>query len=113
MFRHHFLFRLLLLAGLVFGTAPQVSPPVDTALAWARMAGALCLADGPEGTPVEHPHDHCLACQGSLSSAGLAATVTLPSPVSVNPAVTLSATSVAGKVGWAAYASRAPPVFPG
>lgn len=112
-FSAHFLVRLLLIVGLVFNTAPQITPPGDPALAWARMAGALCLASGPAGAPVEHSHDHCLACQGSLSSAGLVATVTLPSPVSVNPALTLPSMSVAGKVGWAAYASRAPLVVPG
>ena len=108
-----FIVRLLLLVGLVYGTAPQVATRGDTALAWARLAGAICLADGPVEMPVEHPHDHCLACQGSVSTVGPVVTFALLQLVPVNQGLAICSVPVVGRVGWAAYASRAPPLSAG
>lgn len=63
--------------------------------------------------PARYPHDHCLARQHSMPTAGLVATVGLPTLAQVDPHLAVPSVSVAGRVGWTHYASRAPPLFAG
>ncbi len=103
-----FLVRFLLAAALL-GVAPGAAPPVDPALAMARAAGALCLGDGPDSLPANHAHDHCLACPGGTPASALAEMPTLPVPPAAGTAPRAAMPHAVPQVGWAAYASRAPP----
>lgn len=107
---------LLLRAALAFallGLSPAAAPPPDPALAMAQAAGALCLADAPDGVPEGHSHEACLACPGSAPAFGLAAGPVVPArAIDHMPAQALTARAMPA-VGWAAYASRAPPGLAG
>jgi hypothetical protein len=107
---------LLLRAALalaLLGLSPAAGPRPDPALAMAQAAGALCLADAPDSVPQGHSHEACLACPGSAPASGLAAGPVVP----VRAIGHMPARATAGRampaVGWAAYASRAPPGLAG
>ncbi len=97
------------LALALLGFMPAAAPPHDPALAMARAAGALCLAEGPDGLPSDLVHEHCLACRAAPMPFALAGAPALPVPVM--DAVT-APPSLAGPppaAGRVAYAARAPP----
>ena len=101
------------LALALLGLLPAPGPRLDPALAMAQAAGALCLADAPDGVPQGHLHEACLACPGTVSAAGLAAGPVVPMPrIAHVPALTPAGRAVPA-VGWAAYSSRAPPGLAG
>lgn len=102
-----------MLALALLGFVPTPAPQADAALAMAKAAGALCLADGPEGLPSDQPHEHCLACRAAPAGGTLAEAPALPLP-RITP-VRMAATEVrpAPAGGRAAYAPRAPPAHAG
>ncbi len=102
-----------LLAVALLGFVPAAPPLADPALALARAAGALCQGEAPDGLPAEHAHEHCLACRGTSASAGLAEPPVLPTRVAVAGASIAASARTVPEVGWAAYASRAPPGLAG
>ena len=107
-----FLLRTLLAVALL-GFVPAAPKLADPALALALAAGALCQGEAPDGLPAEHAHEHCLACRGTSPSAGLAEAPALPMRLSVAGASIAASARTVPAVGWAAYASRAPPGLAG
>ena len=93
----------------LFGFMPGAAPKADPALALAKAAGALCLADGPEGLPADHAHEHCLACRASRLGGTLAEAPVLPVPPIAASSVIAAPPRAAPSAGRPAYASRAPP----
>ncbi len=107
---------LLLRVGLaltLLALSPPSGPRPDPALAMALAAGALCQADGPSGVPQNHSHEACLACPGTLPAAGLASGPVVPMRRMHHTAAVAPAGKATPAVGWAAYASRAPPGLAG
>ena len=104
---------ILLLRGLLalalLGLLPGSAPQIDPALALARAAGALCLADGPDGLPSDHAHEHCLACPAAPAAGGLAEAPRLPLPRQGAAAPQAIPGRAILAERWAAYSSRAPP----
>lgn len=107
---------LLLRVGLaiaLLGLSPPSGPRPDPALAMAMAAGALCLADGQDSLPRDHSHEACLACPGTAPAVALAVAPVVPMPRMDHTPAAVPAAKGAPAVGWAAYASRAPPGLAG
>jgi hypothetical protein len=107
------LLQRVLLALALLGLVPGAAPQADPALALAQAAGALCLADGPDGLPADPQHEHCLACRVAPMPFALADVPHLPLPGIAAGTATPAPARPAHAAAWPAYAPRAPPGMAG